>query len=117
MTNRYYLLFPVLVSFMAGVFFVDFMYKDVPRTQVAIEKSPSEVQTQTNLLQCQALAKTIVRYDAQIIGSTNDLLYSEDALYNHKQPTYPDRLQDIYNLQDQRQPVLDSINNLLKQES
>lgn len=115
MTSRFLLLFPTLVSFMAGVLFVDFMYRDVPRTQLAVEKSPSEIQTQTNLLQCQSLAKTIVNYDAQIVGSTNDLLYSEDALYNHKKPTYPDRLQDIYNLQDDRQPVLDSINSLLKE--
>ena len=105
-------LLPVFFSFIAGVMFTDYMYRDVPKVQVYTERSQADIQLQTKLLQCQSLANTVVSYDAQIIGATNDLLYAEDSLYNHHISVYPDRLQDIYNLQDQRQPVIDSINNL-----
>ncbi len=108
MTNQQlYLGYAVIVAvlmFFGGVLYADWHYKDIPTQQLVSMRSTQEIDTQTKLIQCKALANSIVAKDAEIITTTYDLIGDK------KLPQ--DRVQDVENIVKARQPILDRLNAL-----
>ena len=102
----------ICVSFLLGVLYTDYHYRDIPRDIFFEVRSPNEVKYYTALEQCKGLSKELIRQEVGIVNFVDELLMEYDGRFNGGRPIDQDRYDDLYLLQKDRSAVSDTLSRL-----
>ncbi len=103
----------LFASFVAGVMFTDYHYRNIPKEVIVPVQSHKEIELNTALQLCKGLSSALVEKDAGIINNATDLIddYTARLRLRHIDAD-PDRYVDIYNAMKRRDPIVSRIKSL-----